>query len=113
MVKHCQKPLEVAEGNLIMKRNLFGILFGKMAKRSFIEKEISKNIPTPREFKITSDPDFDTEINVLLAAIIRFGNIGPAVIHNHKHPFFGKMTDDEWGILQYKHLDHHLRQFNV
>ena len=29
------------------------------------------------------------------------------------HSFFGKMTGAEWGVLQYKHVDHHLRQFGA
>jgi len=29
------------------------------------------------------------------------------------HDFFGKMTREEIGILAYKHLDHHLRQFGA
>ncbi len=29
------------------------------------------------------------------------------------HPFFGELTKEEWGILVYKHLDHHLKQFGV
>ena len=29
------------------------------------------------------------------------------------HPFFGRLTGAEWGISQFKHLDHHLRQFGV
>ena len=29
-----------------------------------------------------------------------------------KHPFFGKMTKEEWARITFKHLDHHLRQFN-
>lgn len=28
------------------------------------------------------------------------------------HPFFGPLTHGGWGRLAYKHLDHHLRQFN-
>jgi hypothetical protein len=32
---------------------------------------------------------------------------------NFKHPFFGPMTAEEWGIISYKHLDHHLKQFGV
>jgi hypothetical protein len=27
------------------------------------------------------------------------------------HPFFGPLTNDGWGRLNWKHLDHHLRQF--
>jgi hypothetical protein len=27
--------------------------------------------------------------------------------------FFGRMSGAEWGVTQYKHLDHHLRQFGA
>jgi len=26
---------------------------------------------------------------------------------------FGKMEERDWGFLEYKHLDHHLKQFNL
>lgn len=29
------------------------------------------------------------------------------------HPAFGKLSRDTWGVLTYKHFDHHLRQFGV
>lgn len=29
------------------------------------------------------------------------------------HPKFGPMKRNEWGILGYKHIDHHLKQFGV
>ncbi|HHT9020342.1 TPA: DUF1569 domain-containing protein [Flavobacterium psychrophilum] len=29
------------------------------------------------------------------------------------HPFWGKMTDDDWNKLMWNHVDHHLRQFGV
>ena len=28
------------------------------------------------------------------------------------HPFFGEMTKEQIGYHTYKHIDHHLRQFN-
>jgi len=31
----------------------------------------------------------------------------------HPHSFFGRMTPDEWAVLMYKHVDHHLRQFGA
>jgi len=27
------------------------------------------------------------------------------------HSFLGRLSGEEWGIMMYKHLDHHLRQF--
>ncbi len=29
------------------------------------------------------------------------------------HPVFGRMSPHDWDVLQYRHLDHHLRQFGV
>lgn len=114
MVLHCQKPLDVADGKLILNRSLIGLLFGKMAKNSFLKNdEFQKNLPTAPQFKINHDPEFDHEKQVLMDLIKKFGTVGPKVLVNKKHPFFGTMTDDEWGILQYKHLDHHLRQFGL
>lgn len=114
MVLHCQKPLEVAEGKILLKRNLFGYLFGKMAKKSFLkEEDLKKSLPTAPEFKITENPDFENEWELLIALVKKFGAKGPKIITNKTHPFFGEMTEKEWGTLQYKHLDHHLKQFDV
>ena len=45
MLLHCQKPIDVAEGRLILKGGLLGFLFGKMAKNSFLKNSaFSKNI---------------------------------------------------------------------
>jgi hypothetical protein len=114
MVLHAQKPLDIAEGTLMMKRGLIGWLFGKTAKNDFLNNpSFKKNLPTAKLFKVTNQPDFEKEKETLIKQVIRFREEGPSVIKNTEHPFFGKMTEEEWGILQYKHLDHHLRQFGV
>ncbi|AWI25011.1 DUF1569 domain-containing protein [Flavobacterium pallidum] len=112
MLLHCQKPLDVATGKLVLKHGLIGWLFGKMIKKSFLKKlGFGKNSPTAPEFKIVDTPDFEKEKATLIGLVTEFGEKGPAVIVNKKHPFFGLMTDEEWGMLQYIHLDHHLKQF--
>lgn len=114
MVLHCQKPLDVATGKLPLKSGLLGFLFGKMVKNKFLrEGQIGKNSPTVAQFKIVETPEFETEKATLASLIRQFGEKGPSIIANKKHPFFGRMTDEEWGVLQYVHLDHHLRQFGV
>ncbi len=45
--------------------------------------------------------------------IDKFAAGGAAGCTKNPHSFFGKMTPEEWAILMYKHLDHHLRQFGV
>ena len=114
MLEHCQKPLEVATGSLELKRTFIGFLFGKIAKKVFIgNKPLSKNMPTVKDFIIKSDSDFDTQKTILVSRIIDFGIKGSSIIGIKTHPFFGEMTNDEWGILTFRHLDHHLIQFGV
>lgn len=113
MLRHCQKPLDVAEGKLKLKRGLIGILFGKMVKKNYLQsKDLKKNMRTVSDFLVTDKAVFATEKEILKAQILRF-NKGPEIIPNKTHPFFGYMTDEEWGQLQYVHLNHHLTQFGV
>jgi len=57
--------------------------------------------------------DLKAERERLRGLIERFVAGGRAGCTTHPHSFFGKLTPEEWAILMYKHLDHHLRQFGV
>ena len=114
MLAHCQTPLRVATGELPLKRSLFGILFGGLAKRSLTKPEpFKRGLPTAPEFVVKDARDFATEQAKLLELVQRFGQRGPDVLARGPHPFFGPLTTEEWDLLQWKHLDHHLRQFGV
>ena len=77
MALHCQKPLDVADGKLVLKRSLIGFLFGKMAKNSFLKNdEFKKNLPTAPQFKIDSTPEFEKEKTTLMELINKFGAMG-------------------------------------
>ena len=91
-----------------------GWLFGKMAKKQMLQEVPFKHgLPTDASFVVKEERNFSQEQDGLLTLIRRFSETEPASIAAKTHPFFGKMTVDEWGILQWKHLDHHLRQFGV
>jgi hypothetical protein len=115
MLVHCQKPLEVAAEQLFIKRNIFSYLFGAMMKKKLIDngEDFKQNLPTSKQFKIESDFDFKKEQEMLNKMVQSLGQKGESAIKIKIHPFFGKMTSNEWGILFYKHLDHHLQQFGV
>ena len=114
MLAHCNVTFEVALGDKQLKRTLMGVLFGGIGKRQILKPEpFKKNLPTDPNFIIKHDPDFNKEKRQLESLVQRFAAADPNVIADRSHPFFGKMTGEEWGWLQYKHLDHHLRQFGV
>jgi hypothetical protein len=114
MLKHSQQPLLVAFGDKKLKRGLMGILFGNMAKKAFLKPgDFKKNLPTDPSFLVKDQKEFEEEKQKLIELVKRFAASGSASISKDPHPFFGKLTVDEWDTLQIKHLDHHLRQFGV
>jgi hypothetical protein len=112
---HCAVGLESATGARRIKRVLIGRLLGPLVKPLALgnDKPLQKNSPTAREFLVSSDSDFASERAKLAQLITQFASAGPAGCTRTPHAFFGSMTPEEWGILMYKHLDHHLRQFNA
>lgn len=114
MLSHCQAPIDVAFGNLPLKANVIMQLLGKMLKNKIINSpEFKKNSPTAPSFIRTEHYDFETTKKELIEKVSKFATEGQAAIKNQTHPFFGRMTYNEWDKLQYMHLDHHLHQFKV
>lgn len=112
MFKHCQQPIKTALGKdtTPMKSNwLVKFLFKKMM---YSPKPFKKNVPTPKKFRMTADYDFNSEkekLNQWMQELWSDRNNED----RPEHPVFGHFTKEQWGILQWKHLDHHFRQFGV
>ncbi|MFN3757127.1 MAG: DUF1569 domain-containing protein [Flavobacterium sp.] len=114
MMAHCLSPIEVAFGNMTLKSNIFMRIIGKLYKNKILQSpRFKKNSPTVPEFVKKGNYDFEKTKGALIKAIESFAENGHSVIKNTKHPFFGNMTYEEWDQLQWKHLDHHFRQFDV
>ncbi|WP_432411626.1 DUF1569 domain-containing protein [Rasiella sp. SM2506] len=112
MMHHCQLPLNVIleKENYNLKPNWFVKTFFKKAMYS--DKPWRKNLPTVKQFKETTPRDFTTEKQHLEQLLIEFE--AQREREDWKpHPSFGELTKEQWGKMQYKHLDHHFRQFKV
>ena len=113
MLAHCQVGFQTYFGEKKIKRSLIGVLFGGMVKKKMLtEKPWSHNLPTAKEFIVADNRDFEREKSSLVQQIQRFVSSAKTVTPE-VHPFFGKMSVEEWGRLAYKHTDHHLQQFGV
>ena len=71
-----------------------------------------KGAPTATELKPVAAVSFEEERAALLDLLERIGT-GPSEGSGPAHPLFGPMTWREWGVVTYKHADHHLKQFGV
>ncbi|MBS1510654.1 MAG: DUF1569 domain-containing protein [Bacteroidetes bacterium] len=111
MLAHCQMPLGVATGKHILKRNFILSLIGPLFKKQlYNDQPFKHNLPTDKSFIINNPKAFDQEKQSLLEMVHSFSE---NTMSGEPHPFFGKMTKEEWSKGTWKHLDHHLQQFGV
>ena len=114
MLEHSARAVEMACGKGPQKQFWLGKLIGWTVRKDFVgEKPFSKNGPTSPDFIVKSEPDFIAAKNRLLGTMRELQSKGESGCDGNMHAFFGRMSGAEWGVTQYKHLDHHLRQFGA
>jgi hypothetical protein len=95
------------------KQEFIGKIFGKIGLRRMLngDRPLDKNVPTSKQFIIQeTSGDINSLQQKFMELIDLYSNYdNPEFIHD----FFGKMKREDIGILVYKHMDHHLRQFGV
>ncbi len=112
MLRHCQAPL-----NIVLQKNTYNLKPNWFARTFFKRSMYSdalwwKNMPTIKSFRETEDRDFDREYESLMNLLEELESKKDDD-HWPAHPVFGKLTRTQWGKMQFKHLDHHLRQFGL
>jgi hypothetical protein len=114
MMAHCSIALEMATGDRPRKHQLIGKIFGPFVRSLLLgEKPFSRNSPTDPTFIVTDEKDFEAEKLRLTGIVNKFCECGPEKAAVQVHSFLGRLNGEEWGIMMYKHLDHHLRQFGA
>ena len=112
MLAHLAIAVDDAAGERVFKQSLLGKLVTPLIRSSiFGEKPFGKGAPTHPTYVVSRAVDFETERGRLAQLLGRFASEGPGAADGRVHPFFGKLTGQQWGILIHKHVDHHLRQF--
>ena len=112
MFKHCQYPIQIAleKEKFTIKPNwLVRIFFKRMMYSS---KPFQKNAPTAKAFRMKDFYDFSSEKEKLDHWMQELWYDRDNE-NRRPHPVFGHFTKEQWGVLQWKHLDHHFRQFGV
>jgi Protein of unknown function (DUF1569) len=116
MLAHCSVSMQWAVGEVVPDKGALPVrLMGRLVKPMVFRNDdpMRKNSPTAKSLLVMGEPDLVNERDRLSGLIDRFAAGGAAGCTKNPHSFFGKMTPEEWAILMYKHLDHHLRQFGV
>ena len=114
MLAHLNAFLETALNLNPQKRMIIGRILGRFFVRRYVsEKQFSKNGPTGKNYIFTDQQNFEKEKTKAIQLVRQFYENGPEKCTRLPHPFFGYLTSNEWAIAQWKHFDHHLRQFDA
>jgi Protein of unknown function (DUF1569) len=112
MIKHCILCEEMYLGKTPYKRTFLGYLLGRIALNQLMkdDKPKKRNSPTKNEFIISENTGNLSEDKLKWISLINEyeNDSNQAFVHW----FFGEMTKEQVGISVYKHIDHHLRQFD-
>jgi hypothetical protein len=110
MLAHAAMAAKIPTGEFKPKLGPIRFLGQLFKKFVLSEKPFGKNAPTAPELKMTVLKDFKTEKTNLIHAI---KNLKEDTTIATTHPFLNTLNVQEWGRLNYKHADHHLKQFGV
>ncbi|NIF05247.1 DUF1569 domain-containing protein [Chryseobacterium sp. Tr-659] len=116
MLKHCDRVLQVALKKIELPRiNVLFETIGIITKAEMyvFNNGIPRNMPTFQKLIVNFECDFDESKANLLETLEEFRKACDHKTLPDRHSLFGNMTEKDWEFLEYKHLDHHLKQFNV
>lgn len=112
MLSHLRESAKMALGDLPVKSKKLPLRYFPLKQLIVYLVPFPKGSPTAPELLAGSAGPCGpcrTELHELLARIVARVNAAEWP----EHPAFGKLSKRGWGVLMYRHFDHHLRQFGV
>lgn len=113
MLAHVNDAVRMATGELHVAPRRVVLRYPGIKHFVIYVMPYPKGVPTVRELLArTDDADFARERGQLPAMLKQFAarsRAGPWP----DHPAFGRMSGGDWGVLTWRHLSHHFRQFGV
>lgn len=116
MLAHCSVSYEyVFEPNKYKKPGALMRLIMKLFVKNLVvgDKPYKKNSQTAPDFIIQGTKNFNEEKSKLLDYLYKVQGLGAEHFDNKESHAFGKLTQNEWNNMFYRHLDYHLNQFDV
>ena len=112
MLAHVADWMQMAKGELKAEaRNLY-LRHPPLKQLVIYWLPFPKGVPTAPELICRAPSDWAIERAAVRQHVESFGNLDPGVVWP-VHPAFGKMSPTAWGVLGYRHTDHHFTQFGV
>ena len=116
MLAHCNVTYELVYDDLKhpKPKGVVKFMLKALVKNSVVsEKPYKKNSRTAPNFLITDEREFIKEKKRLIDYINKTQQFGEKHFDGKESHSFGPLHKAEWNNMFYKHLDHHLTQFEV
>ncbi len=112
MVAHLSDSLRMASGELEVEPKKVPFRYSPLKELVLYLLPVPKGVPTSPELVARKPGDWSIEVADLRDELNGIVQRGPEALAP-VHPAFGKLSAKQWGVLIYRHMDHHLRQFGV
>ena len=113
MVCHLADSLKMALGDLPVAPKHMPIRYPPLKQFIIYVAPFPKSAPTAPELLTRSPAAWQADLSELQALVDRLVARGRESSPWPEHPAFGKLSHRAWGVLTYRHMDHHLRQFGA
>ena len=116
MLCHCDLILQIALKKLkLPKINFVFKTIGILTKKEIqiFNNGIPHNMPSFQKVIVNFECDFEQTKPRLINTLNEYWEAYQKGDLAKDHALFGAMKEKDWGFLEHKHLDHHLKQFNV
>lgn len=115
MLAHCCVTYEMIYEDIHPKAGFFKTFIMKLFVKNIVvgSKPYKKNSPTAPAFVIADKRNFQEEKKRLIDYLKKTQELGGEYFDGKESNSFGKLSEAEWNVMFYKHLDHHLNQFAV
>ena len=112
MVAHVTQSFRSAIGELPVKSKKLPLRYSPLKELIIYWLPFPKNAPTAPELLALEPANWAEDVARLQDLMRRFAAKDPKSVFP-EHAAFGRLSGAQWGILMYRHTDHHLRQFGV
>lgn len=112
MLSHIGSSFRMAKGELITAPKNLPFRYPVIKQLIVYWLPFPKGAPTAPELLSRTVVDWDENVDDVRSQIESFATRQRDGHWGH-HPAFGSLTPREWGVLGYRHTDHHFRQFGV
>jgi hypothetical protein len=112
MVCHLADSLKMAMGDLKVVRKRLPIRYPPLKQFIIYVAPFPKSAPTAPELLVRAPREWANDIADVQDLLARAGSARTTEAWP-EHPAFGKLSKRAWGVLIYRHMDHHLRQFGA